>query len=137
MSISRMLAVAALLATGAFVVSTPACVAANDLENGQECIHSNECGSQMCVQGVCKGINGDACQHDEGCASGKCVDGKCTAYLAPAGDTGVSDAGGDSGGEVSSDAPSEVSTEAGSDADDGAVDTGSSAETATDAGASD
>jgi hypothetical protein len=55
MSFPRMLAAGALLVIGAALVSVPACIVANDLENGQECLRDQECASGQCTAGRCIG----------------------------------------------------------------------------------
>ncbi len=77
MSLSRMLAGAALLIAGVVVIATPACVIPHKFENGEDCIKDDECESSMCVQTKCMARNGDACWRDSGCPSGKCDNGHC------------------------------------------------------------
>ena len=104
MSIPRMLAAGALFAIGAVLVSVPACIVANDLENGQDCLKDEECASKQCTAGKCIG-------QPSGVGAG--VDS-----AVPPGDTGTTDG-------TPSDAPGETATEAGGDAPtDGGSDSG-------------
>ena len=93
MSLSRALAVAALLAAGGVIVSAPACIVATDRENAADCLKADDCASKLCVQGICISRNGEACKSDEGCASGKCIASKCAPYAYSPGDGGGGDTG--------------------------------------------
>ena len=128
MSISRMLAAGAHFAIGAVLVSVPACIVANDFENGADCLRDAECASKQCTASKCVAQNGDSCQTDERCppsapdGKGHCDNGHCRASSAVV-DSGTTPA--------DTDTPSDANDASGDAGKDGSPD----ATDATDAGA--
>lgn len=116
MSIPRMLAAGALFALGAVLVSVPACIVANDLENGQDCLKDEECASKQCTAGKCIG---------QPSGVGPVVDSGTTKADTATTDGTPSDTAADVGSDTASDAGSDAATDtaadAGSDTADGAA----------------